>query len=530
MSLLESLNGTGGLEDLDVNAPNVPWEKGAKFAYMNTTKKFVLSKYPKVFGNLRLSDVKQAPILLTRQVLMKKIEEIYNEQTRRVLRKKSLAQLNIPLVTREYMDQNVQGKKNSLIQSLSTLIYSADKFGDYPENAQYLKFLVGPTSDLTLMFYLYIRTNFKIITYNSFLNNKVTGKNPIKIDMSYSDAMDVIDQAFYYNAKARKALKDGVRTVVKAKQRITYYKFMTAIMEVNLAYGDLELMHHLILLYRVKVPEDIIDTKTLTQGMKGYRGLNNGGNGDAIEAGGAGGDQELGGDDFDFEGDDMQKDNRKESVSGMFGSESGEDIDSDIDSETDEEAEKGAGNGGMLDDLEDEGDSMYLEDKNLIRKYKQEIKMEDMDLQKEIRKFSTRVIQQYITNFLENNETATIGPAKRQQIFDKLWKKIYNLNTVIFYNDKPTYFDLLRVGKKHKPACALWDDMARQYAVMAEMDDPDQDLIVEFLNSWLRNELVQSNTDFFLEYEYRVPNPIVENALKVDAEIGAMRTVIKKKA
>jgi len=465
---------------------------------------------------------------------MKKIEEIYNEQTRRVLRKKNLAQLNIPLVTREYMEKSVQGKKNSLIQSLSTLIYSADKYGDYPENAQYLKFLVGPTSDLTLMFYLYLRTNFKIITYNSFLNNKVTGKNPIEIDMTYSDAMDVIDQAFYYNAKARKALKDGVKTVVKPKQRINYYKFMTAVMEVSLAYGDLELMHHLILLYRVKGPEDITDTKTLTQGIKGYRGLN-GGNGDNnagnIEAGGANGDQELGGDDFDFEGADMQKDNRKESVSGMFGSESGDDIDSDIDTESDEEGLKGAGQGGILDDLEDEGESMYLEDKNLIRKYKQEMKMEDMDLQKEIRKFSTRVIQQYITNFLETNETATIGPAKRQQIFDKLWKKIYNLNTVIFYNDKPTYFDLLRVGKKHKPACALWDDMARQYAVMAEMDDPDQDLIVEFLESWLRNELVQSNTDFFLEYEYRVPNPIVENALKVDAaEIIARRTVIRKEA
>ena len=168
---------------------------------------------------------------------------------------------------------------------------------------------------------------------------------------------------------------------------------------------------------------------------------------------------------------------------------------------------------------DEEETSFYLEDENLLNKYKKKIKLEDNDLQKEIKQMSTRIIQEYITNFLSENESAKAGPAKKQQIFDKLYKKIFNLNMVVFYNDRETYLDLLRVGKKNKVANALWEEMNKQYLYMCELDETDAELITEFLNTWLNNELVQSNTDFFLEYEYQVTNPIIEEALKVEAKV-----------
>ena len=206
MSLLESMNATGGFPDQNEGREKVPWEKGRKFKYMNQTKKFILGKYPKVFRNLSLSNIKSAPILISLPVLMRKIEEIYNELTQRLLRKKSRMVLDVSQVTRELTERNMKSNPTYLIQSLINLVYSADKHGDHPEASQFLKFLVMPVADFDVLYYLYIRQNYKILTHNSFLNNRVTGKDPTKLDMDFTTAMEICDHAFYYNPAARSAL------------------------------------------------------------------------------------------------------------------------------------------------------------------------------------------------------------------------------------------------------------------------------------------------------------------------------------
>jgi hypothetical protein len=534
MSLLESLNGTGGLEDYDQKKHGVPWEKGRKFDYMNTTKKFVLGKYPKVFSNLRLSDIKSAPILIPHSTLMKKIEEFYNELTQRLLRTKKISVLDMSQVTREVTEKAMKSNPTYFIQSLTNIVYSADKHGDHPEVAQYLKFLVSPSGDDALLYYIYIRQNFKILTHNSFLNNRVSGKDPLKIDMSYTDAMEICDHAFYYNPKARAALKEVLKSKVKPKQRIRYYDFMVAAMEAELTYEDLEMIHRLVILYRVKGPEEIENELTLTMDLKKRR--------DEINKRHGYGNNEdhLGDDDIEFEGE-------RRNVPGLFDDSEGEeeeelkrggndDIFGDSEDEGEEREVQGGRRGGRADDEDDEDDeedddedeeetSFYLEDEKMLNKYRSKIKLEDNELQKEIKRMSTRVIQEYITRFLDKNDSAKAGPGKKQQIFDKLYKKIYNLNASIFYNDKAIYLDLLRVGKKNKDANALWEEMNKQYIYMCEFDDPDVELIAEYLNTWLKNELVQTNTDFFLEYEYQVKNPIIEEALKVEAQVVVTRRI-----
>ena len=531
MSLLESLNGTGGLEDFNEKKHGVPWEKGRKFKYMNKDKKFILGKYPNVFTNMRISNIKSAPILIPHSVLMKKIEEIYNELTQRLLRSKRKSVLDICTVTKEVTEKAMKSNPTYLIQSLINLIYSADKHGEHGEVAQFLKFLMMPNGDYSLLYYLYIRQNFKIITHESFLNNKVTGKDPVKMDMSYTTALEIADHAFYYNPKARETLRNVIKSKVKPKKRLRYYDFLTAAMEAELSYEDLEMLHRLIILYRVKTNEEIIDQNTLTMDLRkrqdeinakhGYVPIKRGG------GEGANGQLEMD-DDIDF-----SQDGGKRSVSGLFGDDSGDegDVGDGDDDEMGGFAKRRNNNvlaemGDSLDGSEEETDeetSFYLEDENLLKKYKKKIKLEDNELQKEIRQMSTRVIQEYITHFLDKNSSAKAGPAKKQQIFDKLYKKIYNLNTVVFFTDKPTYLDLLRVGKKNKQANDLWVEMNKQYIYMCDLDEVDPELITEFLNSWLNNELVQSNTNFFLEYEYQVRNPIIEEALKVEAKVTIVR-------
>ena len=526
MSLLESLNGTGGLEDYDEKKHGVPWEKGRKFKYMNQSKKFILGKYPKVFSGLRISDIKSAPILIPHSVLMKKVEEIYNELTQRLLRSKKRSVLDVCTVTREMTERAMKSNPTYFIQSLINLIYSADKHGNHPEVSQYLKFLMMPNGDYSMLYYLYIRQNFKILTHESFLNNKVTGKDPLKMDMSYTTALEIADHAFYYNPKARECLRKILKTKVKPKKRLRYYDFMMAAMEAELSYEDLEMLHRLIILYRVKTNEEIVDENTLTMDLRKKREELNAKHG--YEPTNVGKGEDRNGDLVMDDDIDFSEQGGKRSVSGLFG----DDSEGEGDDEEMEGITRNANNNvlGEMEDSEEEEESeeetsFYLEDENLLKKYKNKIKLEDNELQKEIRQASTRVIQEYITHFLDKNSSAKAGPAKKQQIFDKLYKKIYNLNTVIFYTDKPTYLDLLRVGKKNKEANDLWVEMNKQYLYMCDLDEPDHELIVEFLNTWLNNELVQSNTNFFLEYEYQVKNPIIEEALKVEAKV----TIVKRR-
>ena len=530
MSLLDSLNGTGGLEEVNDKKQNVPWEKGSKFAYMNPTKKFTLEKYPKAFSGLKISEVKGAPILIPRPKLMNKIEEIYNIQVQKLLRSKTLNVLNIPQVTRDYVNDSVNNNPNQAIQSLVDLIYSADKHGDHPETAQYLKFMVGPENSLDVLFYLYVRQNYKIITHESFLNNKVTPRDPTTMEISYSTAVDIIDQGFYFDKKSRSQLKDAVKGAVKPKQKIKYYDFMMICMNAGVGVSDLNLLHFLIMLYQVK-GQDTIDEATLTRNLREKIQKKRGAFGmEGVDGKGVFGedDMEIDGDEdggrksvdglFDDDDDDEEEGGKggKKSVDGLF--------DDDDEDEDDEEELKGAGNNDVLGGLDD---SFYLEDEKLLNKYRNKIKPEDNDLQKHIRTLSSRIIQEFINNFIEQNNLDESASHKKQQIFNKIYNKIYNLNMVIFYEDRKLFLDLLRVNKKHKGAAALWDEQSRQYLYMVDLDEPNDELIEEFINTWLNDELVHDNSIFYMEYEYNVPNPVIEEALKVNAEVVVNQKVKK---
>lgn len=205
----------------------------------------------------------------------------------------------------------------------------------------------------------------------------------------------------------------------------------------------------------------------------------------------------------------------------MFGSEY------DDDEAEEEEAVKGSFPLGDEEEEDEEQDSVYFSDRDLIKTFKDKMKVGENELQKDIRRIMTRHLQEYIVKFNDKNNTAEIGTGKRQQIFDKLYRKLYNLNAVIFYEDKDKYLELLRVGPKHEAALALWEDMNKQYKYMNTLAETDEDLVKEFLDSWLNHDLVESNALFFLEYEYQVPNPIVVDALKVE-EVTIVRKVKKK--
>lgn len=234
------------------------------------------------------------------------------------------------------------------------------------------------------------------------------------------------------------------------------------------------------------------------------------------------------GDDLDIPGSNDDNDNaEKQSMGSMFGSEFDDD-----DAGSDQELETAKGGfqiGGDEDEEEEEAEeeSVYFSDRDLIKTFKSKMKIGENELQKDVRRIMTRHLQEYIVMFIDKNETADIGTGKRQQIFDKLYRKLYNLNAVVFFEDLEKYLELLRVGPKHEKALELWENVNKQYKYMNTLAETDEDLVKEFLDTWLNNDLVESNALFFLEYEYQVPNRIVLEALMVE-EVTVVRKVVRK--
>lgn len=507
MSLLDTLTGTGKNMVMveEEKKSNKPWHKGKRFKYMNSDKREILEKYPKVFQGIKISEVKGAPILLPRASILNRIEEIYNEQFHRLLKSKTTRSINLAQVVHDVIKKTMKKSRNYFIQALINFMYSCDKYGDYKEISQFLKFVQAGTKDLTLLFYIYNRQNFKILTYNSFFNHKKSAVNPLLIDISYTQALDIIEQAYYYDDLVAFDLKKHIKTKVRPKTRIKYYDFLLSLLEPTIGYRDLELMNYLIALYNVKKPEFLMDEATLVQTMTGgKRGGGMGGTGTGM--GGTGESGGMGG----IGGTGLGGIEEEEDFGNAWDNDAGGDVDDVV---------VGMGKPGDHGITGFEGESIYLEDPRVIQKYKNKIKAEEVELQKKIKDIMKKIVRLFIKKFKKENKCESLNPIREEQIFERVYKKIYNLTTVIFYADRKKYFHILRVDGQNKAAGELWTNMSRQYQYMMELPSFSKQVASDFIRTWLDNPLVNKNILFFLSYEYGCPNKIVDEALNIETVV-----------
>lgn len=529
MSLLDTLTGTGKNLVVEEEKSDKPWQKGKRFKYMNSSKREILEKYPKVFQGIKISEVKGAPILLPRARVLKRMEDIYNEQFHRLLKSKTTRTLNLAQVVHDVLKKANKKSRNYFIQSLINFMYSIDKFGDYKEISQFLIFVQSGPKDLSLLFYIYNRQNFKILTYNSFFNHKKSAVNPLLIDISYTQALDIIEQAYYYDDLVAFDLKKHIKTKVKPKTRIKYYDFLLALLEPTVGYRDLELMNYLIALYNVKKPEFLTDEATLVQTMTGYKGRGGmggtgggyGGTGDGSGFDGTGGPGSLGGTGgpggrggaggMGGMGGTGLGPIHEEDQGNAWDNDAGGDVDDD--GAAGDQVEGGHGIPGF------EDNSIFLEDNRVIAKYKNKIKSEEVELQKDIKEVMKKIVRLFIKKFKKENDCESLNPIREEQIYDRVYRKVFNLTTVIFYADRKKYFHLLRVDGKNKAAGDLWTNMSRQYQYMMELPTFSKTVASDFVRTWLDNPLVNRNIIFFLSYEYGCPNKLIDEAFDIDTVI-----------
>jgi hypothetical protein len=217
----------------------------------NREKLDILERYALVFEEDNVFTYNILPILLSKPYLLSKMEMFYDRQFEELLKKKSLTAMDFPHVVHESMKSKFRESKNYFVQSLSNVVYSAERYSQDGEVGLFLEFCLKRGENQKLLFYLFLRQHFKILTYTTFLSHYKTSQDPSKIAVSFDNACDIVTVAFSHEKIAQEKLLTAIRSAFTKTQKIQYYEFMMACMNVRMIYGDLPMLEKAISLYKV---------------------------------------------------------------------------------------------------------------------------------------------------------------------------------------------------------------------------------------------------------------------------------------
>ena len=457
----------------DEDAKKSVKRKKSPIRNMPDSKLAILQKYSVVFKEIKIDKIKSAPILIPKHILLNKIEQCYDKQFELLMKVKSKQVLNLPNIVYKVTKAQSNNNLNFFIQSLSNLVYSADKYADSPEIMWFLKFIDAPPQNLQYLFWLYIRQHFKIITYTNFIASNKGSKGHDKLLMKYQTAENILAQAFYSDGLAHGKLLKHIQSKFTKKEKVNYYKFLVECCSVNLNYRDIAMMEQLIALYTIKQREELADSQMEM---------------DQVQFG---------------DNDDWEK-------SGMMGEQQGSynNQRSQLE-EIEANAEQGGGNGGQqavtvnLADL-DVHEQLIL--KNSIRRDKKDKALQGL-IKNELRNY----VNKLITNFIKKNDIALENIGRSMQIASKqLYNKLFYLCTVLFVNEREKFFKLLRKDiQSDEDTLDFWNQLNDHYDSLKSLNVDNPSIAKDFLTRIFENETVSREILFYLNFHFKNDYDIV---------------------
>ena len=236
----EQLKSTNPFAKSRSPSPNLPKARSVinirEGATVVKTRLDVLANYQPCFPLVDLSKILFTPVLISRSVLMRKIEFFYNKQFDALNRIKTPTALQLSKVIYDFLVSKYKDTPNYYLQSLVNLLYSIDRNHEIPEIDLFQQFLGSKPGNLTMLFYLYIRQVFKIVTSTFFLNHKVDEADPTKIRIPKEQAFTIVEQALYGNDHYHELAVQALEVRLARKSSIGYYNFMVFMTNLKIDY------------------------------------------------------------------------------------------------------------------------------------------------------------------------------------------------------------------------------------------------------------------------------------------------------
>lgn len=450
---------------------------------MNDAKLQILKKYESVFGEINLDNIKTAPILMARHILLNKIEQFYDKQFEKLMKTKSMQVLDLPKIVYKVTKKNSNSKLNFFIQSLVNIIYSADKHANYPQIKWFLKFIDAPPKDNKYLFYIYLRQHFKIITYTNFIPSNKVEESYENLSLSYSRAEDVISQAFYSDLlTGRKLLKNMAEKHKNKKKKINYYAFITEACEMPIQTPNTVMMEQLIALYIIKQKEDLqAESQRLI-------------------------DEAQQNEEFELIQPPTEVEVNQIEPARL--------VQSEVVQENEDQRKQSVPQQPVTKYVElDIHESLVLRD-NIRRDKKDKL------IQKMIKGEIKNYMNKLITNFIKKNEIALENIGWSMQVAGKqLYKKMLYICTVLFLNDREKFFKLLRKDiTNDEETLDFWNELQDHYDSIKDLNSTNISLAKDFLTRILSNETISKEILFFLNFHFKNDYDIVNYRVEYEIE------------
>ena len=418
----------------------------------------ILRSFQAVYGPIKIEDLKIQPILMPKNVLMAKIELLYEKQIEILLKKKNIRALDFPATVNENFREKMRNSSIYSYQVLSNILYSAHKYNNAPEVAAFIGFIHNNHDSYRTFFYLYIRQFVKIVGHVNFLAHKKSEKDPYKITLPYDLCIQIIRAAFFPDEELSDRALKLFKITCYIRQPVEYYTFLTTLYGLDFDYRLLPMIDILSALYAQKKPDEL--KKIL----------------------------------LNFSSQPIsRKVNHEEEIFNNAQPDSEFNYQVEVQKLTEKYEEAVDEEQNSIHEMSEADRAALLErnEKLLFQLVKEQL-----------RDFS----RAYMDNFISKHRPPanTLIRTKVEGISYQIYKKLLNLTAAIFLNNRAKFVKILRSTGDHDHILVNnWleiTELAKQLR-MLNLNNPD--IAQEFLNVLISFPSLQENMNFFLEFHIK---------------------------
>lgn len=220
-------------------------------AFFNKEKMAMITKYQFVFDQVNFFEMNTVPILIPLLKIIKYMEVMYGLLFEQISRKRSYKYIDLGLTLFLYYQNLYPDNYNQRRTFLAKWVYSLDKFKYLREVDFFRQVLIKTVDDDLILYFLYLRENFRFQTQNYFLDHNKDQKDPREIKIETKFGRVILESAFYFNPEFSQNLLRIYDDFVKNSFEISYYDFLFFSMDkVTPAMAEgIDVMTFLIALY-----------------------------------------------------------------------------------------------------------------------------------------------------------------------------------------------------------------------------------------------------------------------------------------
>jgi hypothetical protein len=222
----------------------------------NSTVKSKLShleEFKSLFGQVNFESLGVVPSLLPRMYLLIRIEQVYDECFRQLLRSKGFHGLDSSKAMMIAFGKGSSANQTQFWQSVCNFLYSVSKFIDHKEIALFSEFIKLGNESSDFLLYLCLRQFFKIIT----LIEPAKEKDVAEIFTSTENITKIIDKAFWSDADDYDRVVGHLNSAFESVKHVLYHEFLERVLEVDCENSVVVMLSDLLAFYQPASDKDV---------------------------------------------------------------------------------------------------------------------------------------------------------------------------------------------------------------------------------------------------------------------------------